>query len=254
MNLFFRKYGEGKPVIILHGFLGFSDSWVSVGKKLAENNFCVYIPDQRNHGCSPHIEEFNYTILSQDLNEFIIQHTIEKPIIIGHSMGGKVAMNYALNFKNNIEKLIVIDIGIKKYFDNHNRIIDILSIVKPNNFFSRKEIDKYLEEMFEDFLFRQLIQKNIKRNKNNSFEWKFNFESIKKNFKFIQDEIISENIFTKPTLFIRGGLSDYINLNDFQEIKKLFPNSSLYTIDGASHMVHADKPKEFFEVISNFIS
>jgi len=253
MNLFFRKYGEGKPVIVLHGLFGFSDSWVSIGKKLAENNFCVYIPDQRNHGRSTHSEEFNYNILSQDLNEFIIQHSIEKPIIIGHSMGGKVAMNYALNFQNNIEKLIVVDIGIKKYSDNHKRILDILSIIKLNNFSSRKEIDKYLEEIFENFLFRQLMQKNLKRNKNSSFEWKFNFESIKINYDLILDEIISKNTFTKPTLFIRGGLSDYIISNDIPELKKTFPNSEINTIDGASHIVHVDKSKEFFEVISNFI-
>ena len=254
MNLFFRKYGEGKPIIILHGLFGFSDSWVSIGKKLAENNFCIYIPDQRNHGRSPHSEEFNYNILSQDLDGFIKQYFIEKPIIIGHSMGGKVAMNYALHFPNSIEKLVVIDMGIKTYSDNHKRILDILSIINPGKFSSRAEIENYLAEIFEDFLFKQLIQKNLKRNKNNIFEWKFNFESIKKNYNFVLNEIISENIFIKPTLFVRGGLSDYISLNDFPELKKIFSNSFLTTIDGASHMVHADKPKEFLEVISNFIS
>lgn len=253
MELVYRKYGEGKPIIILHGLFGLSDNWVSIGKKLAENNFCVFIPDQRNHGSSPHSNEFDYPILSKDIDDFIKQHLITNPIVIGHSMGGKVAMNYALHIQNNIDKLIVVDMGIKKFSDHHKKILDVLSSVNPNDFFSCNDFENYLSQNVHDFWIEQLMLKNLNRRNDNSFEWKFNLENIKQNFNSILEEIISEHSFEKPTMFIRGELSDYINVKDIPEIKKIFPRSIFKTIAGASHLVHADKPKEFLETLMNFI-
>ncbi|NTW32745.1 MAG: alpha/beta fold hydrolase, partial [Bacteroidetes bacterium] len=150
MKLFHRQYGNGKPVVILHGLFGMSDNWVTIGKKLAEHNYSVFIPDQRNHGNSPHSSKFNFNLLCKDLKEFLEQNQIEKPLIIGHSMGGKVAMLFALNYPENVEKLIVVDMGVKKYPVPNEILIDALFAKSLGNFKSRKEIEDYLTEKIHD--------------------------------------------------------------------------------------------------------
>ncbi len=253
MKLFYRKYGEGQPLIILHGLLGLSDNWVTIGKKIAENNFSVYIPDQRNHGRSPHSDEFNYKVLSEDLNDFIELHSIKNPVIIGHSMGGRVAMNLALHYPEKISKLIIVDIGIKEYAVNYTEIIDVLSEVEIRSTISRQEIEKQLSLKIPDQQIIQLILKNLKRGDDNQFEWKFNIIGIKENLNSIFESLYCKLSFTGQTLFICGELSDYIKDNDIPEIKELFPTANFKKISGASHWVHADNPKEFTEVVLKFI-
>jgi len=253
MELFYRKYGEGQPLIILHGLFGLSDNWVTIGKKIAENNFCVYIPDLRNHGNSPHSDEFNYKILSDDLNDFIKLHSIVSPVIIGHSMGGRVAMNFALNYTDKISKLVIVDIGIKEYEHNDLEIIDAIKEVDIKSILSRKEIEKQLSGKITDQQLRQLFMKNLKRKDDSQFEWKFNINSIKKNFNSIFIKLSCEKPFSGQTLFICGELSNYIMDKDTPEIKELFPTAIFEKIPYASHWVHADNPEEFYEVVLKFI-
>ena len=253
MELFFRKYGEGSPLIILHGLYGMSDNWMTIGKKIAEKNFCVYIPDQRNHGESPHSAEFSYEILSEDLNDFIHQHSLVDPIIIGHSMGGKVAMKYAMSKQGSIKKLIVVDIGIKNYGPHEEEIVDASLSVEIEKTTSRNEIENLLLDKIKSKRVSQLMMKNVKHIEEGHFDWKLNLNSIKANFPLLFAGIKSDRQYEGSTLFVRGEMSDYIKEEDIPDIRKLFTNVKIETIPGASHWVHADKPEEFLKLVIEFI-
>jgi len=254
MDLFYRKYGEGKPIIILHGLYGMSDNWMTIGKHLAEHNFAVYIPDQRNHGDSPHSDDFNYEVLGNDLNDFIGQHSLADPIIIGHSMGGKVAMNFALKHRDIIQKLIVVDIGIKQYPAHDDEIVDALLSAEIETASSRNEIEDRLAKKIKNSRVRQLMMKNVRRVAEGDFDWKLNLRGIKNNFLSMFEGVASDYPYPGRVLFIRGGLSLYIQDEDLPGIKKLFLNAEFATIAGASHWTHADKPEEFLEIVTSYLS
>jgi esterase len=253
LDLFYRKYGQGDPVIILHGLFGMSDNWASIGKRISENGYSVYIPDLRNHGNSPHSDDLNYEILSNDLSEFINKHLIKNPIIIGHSLGGKIAMNFALENPADVKKLIVVDIGTKEYPVHNIDVLDAFLSIDITNASSRNKVEEQIAAIMPLEKVRQLMMKNIYRRADNRFEWKLNIESINNNFSNIFDKVKSKNKFTNPTLFIKGELSNYISTSDFPEIKDLFPNAELQMIQGATHWVHADKPGEFIDTVLKFI-
>ncbi len=253
MKLFYRNMGSGQPLIILHGVFGLSDNWMVLGKQLA-HKYNVFIPDQRNHGNSPHSNIFNYNALTEDLIKFIKNKQLNNPIIIGHSMGGKVAMKFALDYPDLVSKLIVIDISPKLYYKNQN-ILQMVKAMDSINFreiSNRKDILKQLTNITDSGL-QNLIIKNIKRVEKNTYKWKINFNVIKNCLNSLMVEISAENCFTKPILFIRGGLSDYISVNDYDLIKKIFPNSNITTIHNASHWVHVDTPEELYKSIIEYL-
>ena len=254
MKLFFRHYGEGQPVIILHGIFGVSDNWVSIGKKLAEK-FSVYIPDQRNHGRSPHSVTFNYFALADDLLSFIREHKLEKPIIIGHSMGGKVAMTFALEHPEMVEKLVVVDISPRKYPGRnvHFDMINAMMAVDFDQVETREEVEKQLVESIPDKRIRLFIMKNLHRKTRHFFDWRINLEALSANMDYVFDGVESSDTYLGPTLFIRGGRSDYIQDSDTPLIKGLFPNAHIQTIEGASHWVHAEAPEELCRLFSLFL-
>lgn len=254
MKLFFRHYGQGQPVIILHGIFGVSDNWVTIGKKLAEK-FSVYIPDQRNHGQSPHSVTFNYYALADDLLEFIREYKLEKPIIIGHSMGGKVAMTFALEHPEMIEKLVVVDISPRKYPGRnvHFDMINAMMAVDFDNVETREDVEKQLLESIPNKRIRLFVMKSLYRKTKDTFDWRLNLEAISANMDFVFDGVESTDTYRGPTLFIRGGRSDYIQDSDTPLIKDLFPNAQIQIIDDASHWVHADSPEELCRLFSLFL-
>lgn len=253
MKLNYRKYGQGQPLIILHGLFGMSDNWVTLGKRFADN-FEVFIIDQRNHGLSPHSNIFNYYVMAYDLAEFIDDHNIEKPIILGHSMGGKTAMLYSLENKEKVSKLIVADISPRKYELHHINIIKAMQAVDFGKVKSRKDVEEQLEEEISSYKIRHIIMKNIYRVENEQLAWKININSIAENIDSIFAEINHKNAFPKPTLFVKGGLSDYIiEETDIPIIEKLFPNYQLKTIENASHWLHAETPEAFYQIIIDFL-
>ncbi len=252
MRLFFRKIGEGKPLVILHGVFGSSDNLFTVSKYLAEQNLAVYILDARNHGQSPKSPEHNYEVMADDLSEFIEDEKLVNPIILGHSMGGKTVLQYAQKY-NNYEKLIIVDIAPKFYPTHHENIIMGLNAIPINEIKSRKDaediFDKYVPNVGE----RQFILKNIYRT-DDGFAWRINIPVLSKEIHYIGEEIVSEKSIDKPVLFIRGSESGYINDEDEQEILKMYTNAQFVTIEGANHWVHATKPKEFIDTVLKFIS
>lgn len=255
MQLFFRKFGEGQPIIILHGLFGISDNWVSFGKKIADLGFTVYIPDQRNHGQSPHSAAFNYLALVDDLFEFIDEHELEDVIILGHSMGGKVAMRFALENPQYVSKLIVVDISLRAYEarPHHKIIIQAMKSVDFNIVKSRNEVEDILKVNIKDPKIRLFVMKNLHRLSQDEFEWRLYLDAICDNLDQMFDGIDVPNAFQKPSLFIRGGASDYIIDEDILPLKEAFPNQILHTIPKASHWVHAEAPELFYQYISDFL-
>ncbi len=255
MKLFYRSFGEGKPFIILHGLFGLSDNWVTFGKRIAGLGYRVFIPDQRNHGKSPHSEVFNYLAMTDDLYEFIDEHDIENPIILGHSMGGKVSIRFALENPELVQKAIIVDISLRQYpkRTSHEKIIDAMRRINFGMVSSRKEVDMLLTERLPDFSLRQFIMKNLYWKTKEKLAWKINFEAICRNLNDLFDGVDTIDKFEKPALFIRGGISDYILDEDIPVIDYNFPNNKLITIENTSHWVHAEAPKEFYKIVKEFI-
>ena len=255
MKLFYRHYGDGgQPVIILHGLFGISDNWVTIGKRMAEK-YEVFIPDQRNHGQSPHSDTFNYYALVDDLYEFIQDHQLIDPVIMGHSMGGKVAMNFALEYSSKVDKLVVVDMSVREYKarKQHIEIIEALLSVDMNKVKSRAEVEKLVSEKVESPRIRQFVMKNLYRVNSNTFAWRINIKAIYENLEDIFVGINSPYTFVKPSLFIKGELSDYITDEDYKLIKKNFPKARFHSIKDASHWVHAEKPDELCDAFSSFM-
>jgi pimeloyl-ACP methyl ester carboxylesterase len=253
MKLNYKTYGvSGQPVIILHGIFGMLDNWHSFASQLSKDH-TVFTVDHRNHGRSPHSEEFDYPSMVGDLLELIDDLHLEKVSLIGHSMGGKVAMHFALEHPDRVEGLIVLDIGIKYYPPRHDYIFTALCELDLNQFESRNQIDEYLSGQIHNFAIRQFLIKNIRRGDNNGFVWKMNLPVIRKNYERITEWVPVGNDFKKRTLFIRGANSSFILMEDWLGIKELFPNAELITIPGASHWLHAEKPYELLKAIKGFL-
>lgn len=256
MKLFFRKTGDSPTtIIILHGIFGSSDNWLTIGKVLGEQ-FTVYMLDQRNHGQSPRSEEFNYKVMADDLKEFIAENGIENPILIGHSMGGKTVMQFAMNYPEAFAKMVVVDIAPKFYPVHHSMILQGLAAVDLKTLKSRTEANETLKRFEESEGVRQFLLKNLWRNpeKNNEFDWRINVPVIAKNIDVVGHELENEHSVNQPVLFLRGAESHYIQPEDERKIWELFPNYEIQSIEGAGHWVQADKPQEFIEIVSRFIN
>lgn len=254
LHLNYKSYGHsGQPVIILHGLLGMLDNWQTQCKRLAENHFKVYAVDQRNHGKSPHSDTFNYEVLAEDVKNFMREHQIESAHVLGHSMGGKTAMQYALSFPDLVEKLIVVDVAPRKYASAHDEILDAMCSLKLKEFSSRQQADDAIAKRIPEFGLRQFILKNLVRTESGEFKWKVNLVIIKKHYPDIADDITAHGTFEKPTLFVKGSKSKYIIPDDEPRIHKLFPHAKIITIQETGHWVHADKPEEFGDTVLKFL-
>lgn len=252
MQLNFKTFGQGDPIIILHGLFGTLDNWQTIAKKLAEH-YSVYIIDQRNHGRSPHVPELSYSLMADDLAEFMEQNWIYEAHIIGHSMGGKVAMQFALNYADMVNKLIVVDIGTEKNEPGHQLIFEALLGLELNQLKSRKDADEKMQSKIKDFGVRQFLLKNLTRNKEGSYQWKMNLGVIHENYENILDEVFGDEPFDRHCLFIKGGNSDYILEGDLNVIKQKFPIAELVTIENAGHWVHAEAPEVLLSTVLNFL-
>lgn len=255
MQLNYKTFGEGFPVIILHGLLGSLDNWQTIAKHLSDVPFQTFIVDQRNHGRSPHSDEFNYELLADDLLEFFEQHQIKKAHLIGHSMGGKTVMKFALAHPERVEKLIVVDIAPVVYDDSNTEVFDALYAADVVHAGSREEVEKMLRDKLHDNeTVVQFLLKGLGRDETGKhFEWRFNLDSLSKHFNRISDADYTGKPFAGEVLFIKGEKSSYINPDNYPAITKLFPNHQLSEIKGAAHWVHAEKPKEFLEEVIRFL-
>ena len=253
MQLYFKSSGQGRAVILLHGLFGASDNWFHISQRLAEK-FHVFAVDQRNHGQSPHSPEMDYSLMAADLGEFMTARGLETACVIGHSMGGKTAMQFALQFPGRVEKLIVSDMAPRAYTPAHDRIFTALLALDLPAYQSRQQIEDALAPEIPNLVLRRFLLKNLGRDAENHFFWKINLQGIADNYPRLGEEISASAPFAGPTLFIRGGRSDYIRAGDETLIHELFPQSEIRTIAGASHWLHADKPEEFLRLVLDFLN
>lgn len=255
MKLFFRQTGEtGPAIVILHGLFGSSDNWLTNSKAIAAKGYRVFLVDQRNHGQSPRADDQDYQNMAADLREFLTDYGIDKPILVGHSMGGKTVMQYAMSYPGTFEKLVVVDIAPKFYPIHHAELIRGLKAINLLGIKGRNEADAVLQAYEPILAVRQFLLKNLYRNEQGVFDWRINIPVIERELHGIGEQLTNPSIVTTPTLFIRGSESPYITDEDLPEIKRIFPNSQVQTIQGAGHWVQAEKPTEFVDVLMNFIT
>lgn len=244
----------GPPLFIIHGVYGSGDNWASLGRAFAED-FNVYLLDMRNHGRSPWSEEFNYPSMAEDVIAFANNNGISQFFLLGHSMGGKVAMQVAAMKPNCLLALIVIDIAPKAYeVNSHHILLNAMNNLDPEKFKSRKDLDAALQKDISDFGVRQFLLKNIKRDENKNFAWKINLKAISNNINLIGSYIPTfPRPFNKNTLFIRGSQSEYITNSDYSQIAETFPSVSIINVLGAGHWVHADQPNSLYNYVNTFL-
>ncbi len=252
MKLHFREYGNGRPMVILHGLFGSSDNWLTQAKLFAEN-YRVLTVDLRNHGLSPHDEAFDYSSMVDDLEEFFRDHDLSGAILIGHSMGGKAAMNFSISHPDAVGKLVIVDIAPRSYDLEHYVIADGLASIPIDTISSRKEAEEHLATYVSDLGTRQFLLKNLQRMSEGGFSWKMNLPVIREKLANVGVDLISEGTFTKPTLFVRGGNSSYVLDTDIARIKEVFPKAEVQTMD-TGHWVQAEKPEEFVSLVTNWLN
>lgn len=244
--------GEGKPLLIVHGLFGMSDNWITLGRKFSQN-YQVHLIDLRNHGRSFHHAEMNYEVITQDLVNYCIEHQLSKIYIIGHSLGGKVAMNLATKHPDLVQKLIIADIAPKTYNDRHSFIFKALQHIDFENVKSRKEIENQLSRTIENQSILQFLLKNVYHSDSGKLTLRFNLSVLEKNYLSLNETLPSTSVYEGKTLFLKGQYSDYINTSDYLYIQKHFSNSEIVTISKAGHWLHAENPLEFYDQCIRFL-
>lgn len=253
MILNYKKIGEStRKVVILHGLFGSLDNWMTHAKFLATQDYEVYLVDQRNHGKSPNEEGHDYDLMASDLDIFLKEHKLSNPYLIGHSMGGKTVMQYAMTYKHNINRMVVVDIAPKYYAPHHQSIIDAFRSVDINNLTSRTEAQKVMSQHIDNIGVLQFLLKNLERD-GKAFRWKVNLDVVIANIERIGETYSFESPQELNTLFIRGEKSDYILNEDRALLKQHFPNSNLVTIKDAGHWVHAEQYDNFIKVLVGYL-
>jgi len=252
--LYYKEFGAGKPLIILHGLFGSLENWRIISKELG-CHFKVFAIDQRNHGRSPHSAEMNYMLMAEDINEFMIKNKINSATLLGHSMGGKTAMKFASLYPEKVDKLIVVDILPRKNFDRQvKELFAGLRLLKLTKVMTYKEAETQMIPFIKDVRTRKYLLKNLGRNDKGFLDWQCNLGAILNNYKNICEKIPYFS-FHKPCLFIRGACSNYVIDEEWQKIKKeYFDHAELVTISGAGHFVHVDNPQDFLKIVVRFIS
>ncbi len=252
MHLYYQTYGEGHPLIILHGLFGSLENWHSLSKVFGEF-FKVFAVDQRNHGRSPHSEVMNYTVMAEDIRQLMQEQNLSSAHVLGHSMGAKTAMQLAVTCPERVDTLVVVDMAPRAYPPHHTEIFNALYSLNLKSFGTRKDVDEALTGKIPDFSTRQFLLKNLIPDKSGGFRWRINLDAIYRNYDELLKGIETNRKFEKPTLFIKGGNSPYIQDEDLSLIRKIFPLAKIRVVEGVGHWVHAEAPREFSKIVLDFL-
>lgn len=253
MKLRYRVYGEGRPVLIFHGLFGMSDNWQSFARQLADKGYQVITADLRNHGSSPHDDVHDYHSMAMDVVELINDLGLDKPVVIGHSMGGKMTLSLINSFPEKVGKAIVIDIAPYQYPVHHREIIDTLLSIDLTSITRRSEAEKIMNDAIDDYGTKQFLLKNLHWKTPEQMDWRFNLKTLNEQIEEVGASTWPSVEVDTPLLFIKGENSGYIEDARYAEIRSWYPNAQFVGIAGAGHWVHAEKPLELLNAVLNFI-
>lgn len=260
MVLHSKIIGEGKPFVILHGFLGMGDNWNTLGRKFAEFGYQIHLVDQRNHGRSFHHDDFSYPLMVEDLKKYSEEYPLENMVLLGHSMGGKTAMYFATAYPEIVTNLIVADIAPKAYPQHHQDILKALSLLNfsdhpygESGITSRRQADEVLSAYIKDMGTRQFLLKNLYWKEKGQLGLRINLPVLTKRIAEVGMALPPDARYNRKTLFVRAGTSGYIDEMDEISIKNHFPKAQTVTIENAGHWLHADNPIKFLEIVLNFL-
>ncbi|WP_185857954.1 alpha/beta fold hydrolase [Blattabacterium cuenoti] len=255
MILHSKIYGSGYPILVFHGLFGNGNNWISFAKKF-EKNYQIHLLDIRNHGNSFVSDKMNYNIISKDILKYIYYHKLNHPVLLGHSMGGRAVMKFSINYPMIPKKIIIVDISPKAYVNNFNqdKLIHILKKVDFNVIHTKKDLDFFLKTWIDDIKIRLFFLKCTQRQKNGKLCFSFSLLNIEKNYNSLIRQEIKDGFFHGPTLFLRGEYSNYILDKDYNDIRKLFPKSKIFTVKKSNHWIHIDNPIDFYQKISIFLN
>ena len=255
VELFSKTYGEGAPLLILHGLLGSGGNWHTLSRNVFAKHFKVFAVDLRNHGRSPHTERFDYPAMVTDLELFVGKHALGQVDVIGHSLGGKAAMYFALENPTLVNRLVIVDIAPRSYEASHQIYLDALASVDLPGVQSRADVEAKLAETVSSAPIRQFLMKNLAYDSESGrYSWMVNLDAVRREYDNINASIGNTWTFEGPTLFVRGENSNYIADEDMEQIRHLFPAARLETIPNAGHWIHADNPKDFSQVVLDFLT
>lgn len=253
MKLFFREYGDGPPVVLLHGLLASSDNWFTIARLLSDT-YRVIAPDLRNHGVSPHSDDFDFSLLSADIRELIERLNLRKPFIVGHSLGGKTAMELSLSFPDIPRAVVLEDIIPGETVPISGRYIRLLQELDLGKVVLRRDAEERLLEKEKDRRVVRFLLKNLLRNEDGIYTWKANLDALLVNYEKLWKGLESDRSWDGPALFIRGGQSDVVPDESFEEILSFFPRAQIVTIGSTGHWVHGDAADEFVGHLRRFFS
>lgn len=255
MQLHYQSLGQGQPLILLHGLFGSADNWGTVAKHFSQNhpiqNHQVISVDLRNHGRSPHSESQSYTDMAEDIVELCDALNLETIYLLGHSLGGKVAMQFATQYPERVDQLIIVDMAMRAYPDEHTHLIDAMMAVDLSTIQSRSEADRSLSGTISNAMVRQFLLMNLVKSGKN-LKWRINLAALKANYPAMQQAVCESAQYDKPCLFIRGERSDYVRDGDIDHIKAHFTKAQFASLP-TDHWVHAEQPEAFIKAIAQFL-
>lgn len=264
VKLFFRKKGNGAPLVILHGLYGASDNWLTIARNLSDR-YTVYAVDLRNHGNSPHHPEHTYRAMVGDVAAFFAEQKLEPAVILGHSMGGKVAMLFAADYPEKVVKLIIADIAPKNYLEAgdetqyffHRNVLLAMMEFDFSAVKNRRQVEERLGEKIDDTRVIRFLLKNIKADPaRKTMSWRLNPEALYNNLEEIVEGVnrrwLDDRIplVAYPVVFIRGLNSPYIMDRDIPGIREIYPEARIVDIPDAGHWLHAEQPTLFMKAVT----
>jgi esterase len=252
MELHAKVLGQGPALVILHGLFGSLDNWQTLGRRFAESR-TVYLVDQRNHGKSPHDPRHDYPAMADDLAAFFDHQGIRSAAVLGHSMGGKTAMRFALDHADRVDALIVADMAPKAYPPGHDLILAALRALDPAEIEDRAQAEAALAETITDSGIRLFLLKNLARDPDGGYRWKMNLPALVEHHGRILEAVDGEHPYEGPVLFLRGGRSGYVEEGDAPAIRALFPAARIEAVEGAGHWLHAERPDAFHDAVTGFL-